>query len=158
MATALVTSPPVAKAKVLNTWKEIATYMGRGVRTVQRYERNFHLPVRRVGGKSRKSVLADSRDLDAWLRSAALGESTSTSNVVSFQALTTIPHAVTEAKGLREQCDLLRAANREIWSSLTANLKTLMEEIQVGLTLTQEIENLNKPNPDFLPCRTKSSR
>ncbi len=31
---------------VLNSWKEIACYLGRGVRTVQRYERDLGLPVR----------------------------------------------------------------------------------------------------------------
>ena len=35
------------KKRFLNTWKEIATYMGRGVRTVQRWERELGLPVRR---------------------------------------------------------------------------------------------------------------
>ena len=35
------TRPPV-----LNSWKEIASYLGRGVRTVQRYERDFRLPIR----------------------------------------------------------------------------------------------------------------
>jgi hypothetical protein len=37
----------------LNSWKEIASYMGRGVRTVQRYERELHLPVGRIHGKAR---------------------------------------------------------------------------------------------------------
>jgi len=57
---------------VLNSWKEIATYLGRGVRTVQRYEREHQLPVRRTGHKSRSSVLALSKDLDDWLRRTRL--------------------------------------------------------------------------------------
>src|SRR5205814_5306580 len=57
------------KAIVLNSWKEIAQYVGRGVRTVQRWE-SLGLPARRPHGKSRSSVVAMTDELDAWLRSA----------------------------------------------------------------------------------------
>lgn len=63
-----MSSPPV----VLNSWKEIACYLGRGVRTVQRYERERQLPVRRVQGKSHSSVLALTKELDDWLRRTSL--------------------------------------------------------------------------------------
>lgn len=54
----------------LSCWKDIATYLGKGVRTVQRWEQEFGLPIRRPNGSSHKSpVVADSRDLDAWLKS-----------------------------------------------------------------------------------------
>jgi hypothetical protein len=53
----------------LTSWKEIAAYFGRGVRTVQRWEREVGLPVRRPkhGGKGR--ILAVPKELDAWVRS-----------------------------------------------------------------------------------------
>jgi hypothetical protein len=57
---------------VLNSWKEIAQYLGRGIRTVQRYEREAHLPVRRLGGKTRSAVLALPNDLDNWLKQISL--------------------------------------------------------------------------------------
>jgi hypothetical protein len=42
--------------------------MGKGVRTVQRWERDFGLPVRRPPGvRSRRAVLALTTDLDAWV-------------------------------------------------------------------------------------------
>ncbi|HEX6772075.1 MAG TPA: hypothetical protein VF126_08630 [Acidobacteriaceae bacterium] len=54
----------------LSCWKDIATYLGKGVRTVQRWEQEFGLPIRRPNGISHKSpVVADPRDLDAWLKS-----------------------------------------------------------------------------------------
>lgn len=56
--------------KLLNSWKEIAAYVGRGVRTVQRYELELALPVRRPAGTSRSSVMAFTDELDAWLNSA----------------------------------------------------------------------------------------
>jgi hypothetical protein len=53
---------------ILNSWKEIATYLDRGVRTLQRWERDKHLPIRRVGAGERVPVFAFTIDLDKWLR------------------------------------------------------------------------------------------
>ncbi len=38
---------PTMKATILNSWKQIAEYVGRGVRTVQRWEHKLGLRVRR---------------------------------------------------------------------------------------------------------------
>ena len=55
---------------VLTCWKDIANYLGKGVRTVQRWEQEFGLPVRRPKGIAHKSaVIAYARDLDDWLES-----------------------------------------------------------------------------------------
>ena len=56
--------------EVLNSWKEIAAYLGRGVRTVQRWEAELGLPVRRPRGKERSAVIALKADLDRWLKHA----------------------------------------------------------------------------------------
>jgi len=53
--------------EVLNSWKEIAAYLGRGVRTVQRWEQELGLPVRRPRGKERSAVIALKPDIDLWL-------------------------------------------------------------------------------------------
>jgi hypothetical protein len=66
-------SAALEKELVLNSWKEIATYMGRGVRTVQRWERELGLPVRRPRAKSRSAVIALAADLDEWLHRAPVG-------------------------------------------------------------------------------------
>ncbi len=55
---------------VLNSWKEIAAYLGRGRRTVQRWEREFGLPVHRPNRRRRSAVVADPKELDAWLSRA----------------------------------------------------------------------------------------
>jgi hypothetical protein len=57
-----------ARHSILNSWKEIAAYLGRGVRTVQRWERDLGLPVRRPRRKDRSTVLAFAEELDAWLQ------------------------------------------------------------------------------------------
>lgn len=53
---------------VLSSWKDIASYLGKGVRTVQRWERHLGLPVRRPNGAVQKSAVVLYRgDVDAWL-------------------------------------------------------------------------------------------
>src|SRR5262249_2050618 len=56
-----------ARSEILNSWKEIARYLDRGVRTAQRWERDLQLPVRRPRGKRRSAVLAIPKEIDAWL-------------------------------------------------------------------------------------------
>jgi len=48
----------------LETWGEIATYLGVEIRTAQRWEKRMALPVRRLDGGQAVYALAD--DLDAW--------------------------------------------------------------------------------------------
>jgi len=52
---------------ILNSWKEIAAYLGRGVRTVQRWERELRLPVHRIGKGKRSPVYALIPQLKFWL-------------------------------------------------------------------------------------------
>jgi hypothetical protein len=55
---------------LLTCWKDIANYLGKGVRTVQRWEQEFGLPVFRPNGADHKSaVIAHTKDLDEWLES-----------------------------------------------------------------------------------------
>lgn len=55
--------------KILNSWKEIAAYTGRGVRTIQRYEAVYGFPVHRPAKKRHSSVMAFTDEVDAWLAS-----------------------------------------------------------------------------------------
>ena len=61
-----------ANSEILNGWKEIAHYMQRGVRTVQRWERELGLPVRRPHNGSRGAVIAIKADLDRWISNLPL--------------------------------------------------------------------------------------
>jgi len=51
---------------ILTGWKEIAKYLNMGIRTVQRYECEHQLPIRRAGGP-KGSVIATKQELDDWL-------------------------------------------------------------------------------------------
>ena len=53
----------------LDSWKEIAVYLRRQVRTVQRWEEREGLPVQRHVHAKASSVCAFKHEIDAWLRS-----------------------------------------------------------------------------------------
>lgn len=59
----------MAGRRILSTWKEIAAYLNRGVRTVQRWESTYKLPVRRSSADA-QSVFAFADEIDAWLERA----------------------------------------------------------------------------------------
>jgi chaperonin cofactor prefoldin len=100
---------------VLNSWKEIAEYMGRGVRTVQRYERDLRLPVHRPAGKSRSAVIAFGDEIDQWMRkgsrsSFANGSTTRNieANVAEWQRL------IANSEELTKRADTLKTQMREL--------------------------------------------
>jgi TolB-like protein len=53
----------------LDSWKEIADYLGRDVRTAIRWEKVRGMPVRRVPGQKGHGVFALREEIDAWLNS-----------------------------------------------------------------------------------------
>jgi Tol biopolymer transport system component len=56
----------------LESWKEIASYLNRDVRTVQRWEQTKGLPVRRLPGGEMARVYALRPELDAWWNSRGI--------------------------------------------------------------------------------------
>lgn len=56
----------------LDSWKEIAAYLGRDVRTVQRWERTEGLPVKRHLHQSQYTVYAFLPEIDTWMRDRLL--------------------------------------------------------------------------------------
>lgn len=81
------------KPMILKGWKDIAKYLGCGVRTVQRWER-LSLPVRRPARSKRSPVVAISKELEAWIKrrspiapSVASEEMTSPSRAFRYRIL-----------------------------------------------------------------------
>src|SRR5215471_15683365 len=50
---------------VLNTWQDVASYLGVSVRTAQTWEKTLGLPIRRMPG-ARGRIVADPAELDRW--------------------------------------------------------------------------------------------
>jgi Tol biopolymer transport system component len=55
----------------LDSWKQIAAYLGRGVTTLQRWEQEEGLPIHRLPHAKKGSVFAFRHELDAWLAQRA---------------------------------------------------------------------------------------
>jgi hypothetical protein len=135
------------KVGLLNSWKEIATYLGRGVRTAQRWEK-YGLPVRRLAPGPRASVIADARDIDRWIQSAKAhgipAEEPSKPALVPTVALAPVKQFPT----LRGEHDLLEKG-RDRLAQLIANVARLRENCERASELARSINSTfrsNSPN------------
>src|SRR4051812_31615831 len=52
----------------LSSWKEIASYLGRSVRTVQRWERELGLPIRRIESGRRPIIITSTAEVEDWVQ------------------------------------------------------------------------------------------
>src|SRR3954471_16390533 len=89
-------TPPPEKAPDeprLDSWKEIASYLGRGIRTVQRWEREEGLPVHRLDHAKRGSVYASRRELTTWWESRRRPGSAAASTSGAGSAAEREPHS-----------------------------------------------------------------
>ena len=100
------------RADRLDSWKEIAVYLRRGERTVQRWEREQGLPVHRLVHDKLGSVYAYKSELDAWwsTRGTALAnaapspaESTPSLAVLPFADLTREKDQVYFCEGMAQE-------------------------------------------------------
>src|SRR5262249_42450837 len=107
--------------RILNSWKEISNYIGRGVRTVQRWEELYGLPVHRAAGRDRSAVYALSDEVDAWLRMGKMHEVPKAHREVTPQAAEQYPSIVERTSTLIERLRLLRQQSQKIRSQLERN-------------------------------------
>jgi hypothetical protein len=104
----------IRQVEILNGWKEIANYLGKGVRTVQRYERKLGLPVRRPAGRSSGSVIATRAEINAWIGASPLRKAFKLSlhAVEDRETVKGLKQEVREMHRLREECAQLREEMR----------------------------------------------
>jgi hypothetical protein len=57
---------------VLLGWKQIARYLGKSVRTVQRWEHELGLPVRKIDTQTKSDVAAFVTEIEVWARRGSL--------------------------------------------------------------------------------------
>src|SRR5882672_5707022 len=69
-----------AQGRRLESWKEIAAYLGRDVTTVRRWEKREGLPVHRLHHSKLGSVYAYTAELDAWRGERASAAATDASD------------------------------------------------------------------------------
>lgn len=105
----------------IESWKRIAQYLGRSVRTVRRWERNEGLPVHRLNHGGSNSVFAMRSELEAWYarNSEPPREPQGTPGerailVLPIDDLSPSQTAAHFCEGLRAElvCELVRRSNR----------------------------------------------
>ena len=91
---------------LLNSWKEIAEFVGRTERTVQRWEKLYGLPVHRPAGRERSAVIALASEIEAWsARTSARGMP-----VIASARRQVMPFA--HRRGLLLRCSVLTLMRR----------------------------------------------
>ncbi len=139
----------VPSADILNSWKEIAIYLNRGVRTVQRWEAELGMPVRRPRGRGRSAVIAVRTELDHWIKSCPLedgvelksrGTACSLSPLIAQLRTSTL-----QLHQLRSQIIDSRAQLVIALSQLAANVGKVTQ-ISGGVRRTELADMLAPPN------------
>ena len=152
---------PEAVGDRLESWKEIAAYLNRGVRTVRRWETDEGLPVHRHVHRALGSVYAYRSEIDAWRenrptrlpapasiearRSAAVSSAVKSIAVLPFTNLSTDPDNAYFADGLTEEviADLSKVRRLRVISRMSSmafkdtkkELKTIARELGVRYLL-----------------------
>ena len=116
----MASSDQLHEPAVLTSWKEVAAYLGKGVRTVQRWEKYDRLPVRRLSGTSK--IIVHRTELDTWLHSRAVTmQSKPGTNLHSLE----LAEAIERARALRETNILLRQSVLNAATQLAAECRRL---------------------------------
>ncbi len=115
-------------AEILTGWKDIAKYLGMGVRTIQRYEREHGLPIRRPAGRYKSSVIAVKAELDGWVTATPLRESFRLSPVA-------LDHTALVKEFRRNVAELhrLREETSELRKTLHSSIELLRDQLRFAV-------------------------
>ncbi|GEM_PF-5195366 len=102
--------------QAFDSWKQIAVFLRRGVRTVQRWERTEGLPVRRHQHLKRGTVFAFPSELLQWAQSREVAVANRSRNALGQQ--------VTEMRRLTRQHRMLAG---ELQRLIDRNIRTCAE-------------------------------
>src|SRR5215469_18870364 len=120
-----------SQLEILSGWKQIAHHLGKGVRTVQRYERELGLPIRRPAGKSGGSVIATAGELDAWVTASPIREQFELAHTaINTEMLEQLRRNVKEMSRLRKETQEVRHAVSESLALLRTNICIALPDTQ----------------------------
>lgn len=151
---------------ILSGWKSIAKHLGMGVRTVQRYERQLGLPVRRFAGRFRGAVVATKSELDAWVAASPIRETFQLAKLSSnsrSQEVVTVKRGIEEMRVLRDQMVTLRDEMKDAVQLLTNSIEILREDLREANWETRHFAILDNDRqgrglPGWLSMETKSRK
>lgn len=134
---AMGTKPPDnAQREVLSGWKDIAHYLGKAVRTLQRYEHQLGLPVRRPLGHRTSAVVAMKSELDSWVKSSPIGQKHFDASQQATQT-----YLISELAGRLQERAVLHAQMMALRKELKATVLTIRESIA---ELRQQLKETQK--------------
>lgn len=142
---------------ILSGWKDIANYLGKGVRTVQRYEEELRLPVRRPAGKARGAVVATKSELDAWVNASPFRtelRATATNNLRCSLPMVSVRQGIQEMRVLREHMRGLRAEMRSSMLSLQESVTALHDLTSHSSTFRPADPALGRPCSGSIEVRS----
>ena len=147
----------------LDSWKSIAAYLNRGARTVQRWERDEGLPVRRLQHDKLGSVYAFKTELDGWwsargseLTASAQGSTTTAAAVavLPFVDLSREQDQAYFCEGITEEIihslsriPVLRVASRTAsfqFRAAGADCRGIAKKLRVGALLEGSVRKSGK--------------
>jgi TolB-like protein/Tfp pilus assembly protein PilF len=104
---------------LLDSWKEIAAYLDREVRTVQRWEKKEGLPVHRQIHEKLGTVFAYKSEIDAWWRerSAKLSPNAENDELAGGPRIVTWPASAAE---IRSEEGTAATPSRRLWGVVAA--------------------------------------
>jgi hypothetical protein len=111
-------SPPHLKdpRNRLDSWKEIAVYLNREVRTVQRWEKREHLPVHRHLHRKIGSIFAFKHEIDSWRKSRSLSPVPPVSQNGMRELVAGAPLIFSEHPSSKERTPMTRLPRKPSWA------------------------------------------
>jgi hypothetical protein len=153
-------------ATAFTSWKEIAQYLGKGVRTAQRWEREAGLPIRRQHGHGGGKVLAFADEIDAWKHSATLSGDQSE----RMRLLARVDQLLAENEDLQNQLNAIRQDSgglsvlngfneslvlrcTQLLTDSARNRRILRDLIETQSSLTETCADIIEAVKAFIPFR-----
>jgi hypothetical protein len=148
---------------ILSGWKDIANYLGKGVRTVQRYEGELRLPVRRPAGRARGSVVATKEEIDSWIAASPIREHSKPEEADTRRVLSmeTMKKRIEEMVRLRSQMSELRVdlrASLYVLSESVRSLQAQMKQNEYSFPQQRPIVGTGWRTPRTLSVMAEESR
>lgn len=100
----------------LDSWKEIAVYLDREVRTVQRWEKRENLPVHRHLHRKIGSIFAFKHEIDHWRKCRSLSPVPSASQNAMTELVAGAPLVFADHSGPKEQTPMARLPRTPSWA------------------------------------------
>jgi hypothetical protein len=121
-----------ASGERLNGWKDIAAYLGKSVRTAQRWEAELRLPARRIHTAAGEIVYASRRELDEWLH--RVGDTRAETPAPEASSVHDVLAIATSADGVRDRAAWPRGGHRRAWIAASALIAVLAVSLYFSLS------------------------